>query len=144
MKRVYLNAIWSFDTETTSYTTWKTRKKKYGTEERYCAGKYAWAYIMDFCKKIGDTYFHKTYRRWEEVKEFLNELSSTCGKNEFYVIYVHNLSFEFQFMKDWLELTDVFARKSHNVLRCRYRHIEFRDSSPAPSARGLTAPSGPP
>lgn len=128
MKRVYLNAIWSFDTETTSYTTWKTRKKKDGTEERYCAGKYAWAYIMDFCKKIGDTYFHKTYRRWEEVKEFLNELSSTCGKNEFYVIYVHNLSFEFQFMKDWLELTDVFARKSHNVLRCRYRHIEFRDS----------------
>ena len=126
--KIYLNAIWSFDTETTSYTTWSTRKHKDGTEERYCSGKYAWAYIMDFCKKIGDTYFHYTFRKWEEVINFLDELSSTCSKNEYYVIYIHNLSFEFQFMKDWLDLTDVFARKSHNVLRCRYKHIEFRDS----------------
>ena len=127
-KKEYLNAIWAFDTETTSYTTWATRKKKDGTEERYCSGKYAWAYIMDFCKKIGDSYFHYTFRKWEEVRNFLDELSSTCSKNEYYVIYVHNLSFEFQFMKDWLELTQVFARKSHNVLRCVYKHIEFRDS----------------
>ena len=85
-------------------------------------------YIADFCELLGSKYRHHTFRTWEEVREYLDDLSSVCSKNEYYVIYVHNLSFEFQFMKDWLPMSDVFCRKSHNVLKATYNHIEFRDS----------------
>ena len=115
VKRYYIPMVMAFDTETTSY------KDESGK-------RYAWMYIADFCKVVGNSYKHTTFRKWEDVREYLDLLSDSCGKNEYYVIYVHNLSFEFQFMKDWIPMSDVFCRKAHNVLKCTYRHIEFRDS----------------
>lgn len=128
VKRTYIPIIMSFDTETTSYVTYKTKVNKDGSETTVVDNRYAWMYIADFCELIGSKYRHHTFRTWEEVKEYLDDLSCVCSKNEYYVIYVHNLSFEFQFMKDWLQMTDVFCRKSHNVLKATYNHIEFRDS----------------
>lgn len=124
----YIPVIMSFDIETTSYTMWETVEKKDGTTERVCIGKHAWMYCGDICTKRGSTYKHHHIRTWDEAKKVFDNLSDPCDKDERYVIYVHNLSYEFQFMKDYIPLTDVFARKSHNVLRCRYRNIEFRDS----------------
>lgn len=124
----YIPTIMSFDIETSSYTVWETKTKKDGTTERVCVGKHAWMYMGDFCTMYGKKFFHHHIRTWDEAKQYLDNLSDTCASNERYVIYVHNLSYEFQFMKDWLELKDIFARKSHNVLKCTYRNIEFRDS----------------
>lgn len=128
VKREYLPMIMAFDTETTSYVTYKEKNKKDGSTETVVDKRYAWMYIADFCEVVGNSYSHKTFRTWEQVKEYLDDLSDVCMKNEYYVIYVHNLSFEFQFMKDWLPMSDVFCRRAHNVLKCTYRHIEFRDS----------------
>ena len=46
------------------------------------------------------------------------------------VVYVHNLSYEFQFMKDFIEFDEIFARDAHKVMKCyAYKYgIEFRCS----------------
>lgn len=128
LKRHYVPIIMSFDTETTSYITYKTVEKKDGTKQTEVDKRYGWMYIADFCEVVGNSYRHKTFRNWNDVRNYLDFLSDGCSKNEYYCIYVHNLSFEFQFMKDWISMSDVFCRKSHNVLKATYRHIEFRDS----------------
>lgn len=127
-KILYRDDIISFDTETTSYVTYKEVKHRDGTVTTEVDKKYAWAYIMDFDRYICGMHLHTSFREWEEVVRYLDTLSATCPKNTRYIIWVHNLSFEFQFMKDWMKLTEVFARKSHNVLRCVYKNIEFRDT----------------
>lgn len=124
----YFNDIITFDTETTSLVDYKKVTHRDGTVTKEVDSKYAYAYIMDFCRMICGYPTHTTYRTWEDVIEYLNLLSDCCPDHYRYVIWVHNLSFEFQFMKDWMKLTEVFARKSHNVIRCVYRNIEFRDT----------------
>lgn len=124
----YIPVSMSFDIETYSYTMWETVEKRDGTTERVCVGKHAWMYCGDICTQYGNKFKHHHIRTWDEARKVFDNLSDPCDKNERYVIYVHNLSYEFQFMKDFIPLTDVFARKAHNVLRCRYRNIEFRDS----------------
>lgn len=127
-KKYYIPLVMSFDIETSSYTVWETVEKKDGTTERVCIGKHAWMYCGDICTQYGNKFVHQHVRTWKEVVNIFDNLSAPCEKNEFYVVYVHNLSYEFQFMKSYMKLEDVFVRKSHNVLRCRYKHIEFRDS----------------
>ncbi len=124
----YFPDIITFDTETTSYVTYKkvTHRDKSVTTE--VDKKYAWAYVMDFDRIVCGMHCHTSFREWEDVVHYLDTLSSICPKNKRYIIWVHNLSFEFQFMKDWMKLTEVFARKSHNVIRCVYKNIEFRDT----------------
>lgn len=124
----YFDDIITFDTETTSIVDYKDVKHQDGTVTSEVEQKYAFAYIMDFCRLICNNPHHITFREWSDVKEYLDLLSDSCQQLQRYVIWVHNLSFEFQFMKDWLKLTEVFCRKSHNVIRCVYRNIEFRDS----------------
>lgn len=128
----YRNPIITFDTETTNlvdYTTMKKGIKKDGTPYFEVTStptsiKSAFMYAAAFC-------FNgvvEIFRTWDDVVGYLDSLSNMCNKNERYIVWVHNLSFEFQFMKDFMKLTEVFCRKSHNVLKCVYKNIEFRDS----------------
>src|SRR5699024_5869147 len=50
-------------------------------------------------------------RTWIEFNNFMKRLKSIAktGKNKIYTIYVHNLSYEFQFIKDLFEWENVFA-----------------------------------
>lgn len=66
-------------------------------------------------------------RTWEEFTDFLAFLSSLPYT---FVTYVHNLSFEFQFLAGILhfQTEDVFAVKSRHVLKCTYGNVEFRCS----------------
>lgn len=118
----YLPYILTFDIETTSYVEYKNVKHRDGTTTREVDKKYAWMWIAG----IYDRGMHKYYRTWDEVKKYFDWLSDSVGNNTRYVCWVHNLSFEFQFMKDWMKMEDVFCRKAHKVIRCRYRNIEFR------------------
>lgn len=128
LKRNYKQNIISFDIESTSYVEYKDVSHRDGTVTREVDRKYAWMYLADFCEYVAGTYHHNTFRNWKDVVAYLDRLSDFCAKGWYYVIWVHNLSFEFQFMKDYMKLTDVFCRKAHNVLKCTYRNIEFRDS----------------
>ena len=128
LNRNYKQNIISFDIETTSYVEYKDVIHRDGTVTREVDRKYAWMYLADICENIANTYHHNTFRNWKDVVAYFDRLSDFCAKGWYYIVWVHNLSFEFQFMKDFMKLTDVFCRKAHNVLKCTYRNIEFRDS----------------
>ncbi len=120
-KIVYMKNIVTFDTETTSICEWYDEgKKKPKLVPKKYAYMYAWCVCNSGCLIEG--------RTWSQFKEYLDAMCNVVKPNVRYIVWVHNLSFEFQFMKDFLPLTEVFCRKSHNVLRCVYRNIEFRDT----------------
>lgn len=120
----YKDSIITFDTETTSLVEYKEVNHRDGTTTQEVDHKYAWMY-MSAIYKDGMIFYQRT---WEEVINVFDSLSKMCRPNERYICWVHNLSFEFQFMKDWMPLREVFCRKAHNVLRCVYKNIEFRCS----------------
>jgi len=85
----------------------------------------------DECLKIGfmyiwmlginDTVFYG--RTWEELMIFFRKLNKR-KKN----IFVHNLSYEFQFLSGNFKLNNVFARKERKVIKCEIEeyNIIFR------------------
>lgn len=114
----YYNIPISFDIETTSFYTIQS------TEQ---IEKQAIMYIWTMC--IGGLIIYG--RTWEEfinVYNFLVEwYNITLDKR--LIIYVHNLSFEFQFIKNWFEWDKVFALEPHKPVQAITSDgIEFRCS----------------
>lgn len=130
-KRLYLNIECAFDIETTSYT--------------YNDDKVAFMYLWGF--GIGENNEIVTGRTWDEFLSLCKVLQQRYDLNpeKRLICYVHNLSYEFQFMRNYFEWVEVFAvdeRKPISAL-CSYG-IEFRDSyilsgySLANTAKNLT------
>ena len=86
----------------------------------------AFMYIWQVCIE-GNVVFG---RRWEELQEFMKNVINAykLSKEERVVVYVHNLSFEFQFMQDYFKFVDVFATASRSILTAKTEHLEFRCS----------------
>ena len=86
----------------------------------------AYMYIWQICIE-GNVVFG---RRWEELQEFMKKVVNAykLSENERVVVYVHNLSFEFQFIQDYFKFIDVFAMASRSILTAKTAHLEFRCS----------------
>lgn len=86
----------------------------------------AFMYIWQVCLE-GNVVFG---RRWEELQEFMEKVVNAykLSEEERVVVYVHNLSFEFQFIQDFFKFTDVFAMASRSILTAKTAHLEFRCS----------------
>lgn len=69
-------------------------------------------------------------RRWEEFREFLTRLHDALylGTNRRLVIWVHSLSFEFQFFRRFLTIESGFYRDNRKPLKVVIDGFEFRDS----------------
>lgn len=69
-------------------------------------------------------------RRWEEFIELIKFLEERLelNENKRLVCYIQNLSFEFQFMKDFFTPQELFAKDAHKVLYYLSHGIEFRCS----------------
>lgn len=107
--KIYNNAnIITFDIETTSIM--------------YNGKKYAFPYI--WMVNINGISLYS--RNWKLFKEFIDECVN--DKRNINVIYVHYLSFEFQFLRNILEFKKVFARTDRKPIFCTYKNIEFRCS----------------
>lgn len=87
---------------------------------------YAFMYQWQFC--LDDTVVFG--RTWEEYMEFIKRLHDELGlsKNTRLPVYVHNLSFEFQFLKSFFDFQDVFARETREPIRAASNGIEYRCS----------------
>ena len=109
-KKSYKNLICAFDIETTLVE-----------REQYDSVLYLWSFQYDeFCTYIG--------RTWEEYKKFLKLVTEDMVKGEYIVVYVHNLSYEFQFLKAHFSFQEVFALDERKVLTCESDNIEYRCS----------------
>lgn len=124
------NTIYSFDIETTSYIKldnkimegikYQELSKEEKEKVEFCSCMYEWTFSIN-----QDVYYG---RKWEELIEFLDRLELYNPEHK--IVFVHNLSFEFQFLKSVFDLKDVMARKSRKVMRCFMEdyNIEFRCS----------------
>lgn len=112
--KVYQRHPMAFDIETS-----KIPKDNEGHYE-------AFMYIWQICIE-GNVVFG---RRWEELQEFMQKVVDAykLSENERVVVYVHNLSFEFQFIQDYFKFVDVFAMASRSILTAKTAHLEFRCS----------------
>lgn len=111
----YLNVESAFDIETTSI--------KSGEE------KYAFMYIWMIGIGLNNPVVYG--RKWEELRYFLLEASEKLELKEErrLPVYVHNLGYEFQFMRKYFNWYDVFAVGERKPIKApMYGGIEFRDS----------------
>lgn len=110
-RKTYKNLVCAFDIETTRI------------EEIDQSIMYIWQFQVDeICTVYG--------RTWEEYQAFVDGICAALG-DDYLVVYVHNLSYEFQFLAGIYPFknSEVFAVESRKVLKCEmFGHIEYRCS----------------
>ncbi len=110
-KRAYKDLFCAFDIETTNDME---------LEQAYM---YIWQFQIEDQTIIG--------RTWMEFKEFLHNCRMHLKQDEWLMIYVHNLSFEFTWLKGLYKFKpdEVFSIETRKVLRCiMWEHFEIRCS----------------
>lgn len=110
-ERKYKNLFCAFDIETTNDLS---------VNQAYM---YIWQFQIDYYTCIG--------RTWEEYIQFLNNISDILDPEVYLMIYVHNLSFEFSFLKGVysFDKDEVFSILPRKVLKCEmFEHFEYRCS----------------
>ena len=133
-KRSYYNIACAFDIETSSLycrrrKTCPLMKRGKCTMDKckYWVTPSAWMYVWQAC--IDNEIVMG--RTWEEFRYFLGQLQNYLGLTERKIlpVYVHNLPFEFQFMRNEITWINVFARQKRQPLKalCEYG-VEFRCS----------------
>lgn len=110
-RRVYKDAVCAFDTET-SYI-----------KELDAQCLYIWQFQLDEALTV-------IGRTWSEFIQFADGIRSVLPKNTYLVTYIHNLSYEFQFMRSLFNVDpdDVFVVKSRRILKWMCGGFEFRCS----------------
>lgn len=70
------------------------------------------------------------FRTWSNYKRFIYKLQTYCSlsRNRRLVCYVHNLPYEFQFMRDFMVVQDLFATQPRKVVKFYSGGIEYRCS----------------
>lgn len=121
------NNIYSFDIETTSYlklngkiynaSSYENFNKKEKEQVEYFSIMYIWMFSINDVVYFG--------RTWEELKEFWELLANNIPEKK--IVFIHNLSYEFQFLRSQFDFRDVFARTKRKVMKAflTYYNIEF-------------------
>lgn len=127
----YDNNIYTFDIETTSYIIhngiilpaleYENLTDKEQSKCRKQSTMYIWMFSIN-----NQVYFGRT---WIEFKEFL-EMVFTGSENFKKIIFIHNLSFEFEYLRSVISFDEVYARTSGKPMKAINNkfNIEFRCS----------------
>lgn len=112
------NTIYSFDIETTSYLILKGKiipaikylelSKDEQQEAEFRSCMYIWMFSIN-----DEVYYGRT---WQELSNFLLRLDYFNANKK--IVFIHNLSFEFQYLKNVFKFKNVVARKKHKVMKC--------------------------
>ena len=114
--RYYYNIECGFDIETSSVTLDGDKK---------------FAFMYEWTFGISDKEHICYGRTWEEFLEFCQYLQDELGldENNILVVYIHNMGYEFQFMRKYFNWLNVFAVDDRKPIRALSSFgIEFRDS----------------
>ena len=110
----YLNIPCSFDIETSSFKEGIAKK----------AIMYIWT-----CNINGTTFIGRTWKQFVDLLGIISEEFELIRYNKRLLIYIHNLEYEFQFMRKWFSWYDVFAdHKRTPLYAVTNSGIEFRCS----------------
>lgn len=122
----YLEIPCAFDIETTTiYRRYADGKKKgrIDTDKRPFAFMYHWQFCIGYRVIFG--------RTWDEFIRFMKYMivNMNLGKGTRLVVYCHDLSFEMQFMRKFLNVTDSFCKEERKPLKIVHDDaVEFRCS----------------
>lgn len=109
----------AFDTENCSFF----HSNGKGEQEKV-AVTYVWTFCICKCCILG--------RTWKEYKYLVSRLSAllnTAPDKQHLVVYVHNLGYDFQFMRKWFEWDKVFSLRERTPIYAIDSHgIEYRCS----------------
>lgn len=129
-KKSYCNDIFVLDTETSSFFKidgkWcsfdKSKSPDYYRE--HCEAHYGLVYI--WMLSVNEVVYYG--RDLRELSCFLGLLSRHIGVKFF--IYIHNMAYDFQFLRNVIKFKDIFAREKGKPLMavCKTYNVEFRDS----------------
>ena len=109
----YLNLPASFDIETSSF---------YDDNKEKVAIMYVWQFGIN-----GTIIMGRTWEQYNYLIKMLHHLFDLNCKKRI-LIYVHNLGYEFQFMRGWFKWEEVFAPKKRRPLIALNGGIEYRCS----------------
>ena len=135
-EEIYNINDYPYDKYLTAKTAWKWGKSILNipcafdieTTNVKCNEPYAFMYLWQIC--INGTVCMG--RKWEDLLTFFDRLIDglQLSKNRKIVIYIHNFSFEFQFMRSFFQFTKIFARAKRKPIKadCYDGAIEFRCS----------------
>lgn len=117
-KIYYANIPIAFDIEDTSF---------YDDQGEKTSIMYVWQVAIN-----GIVYMGRTWEQFKELIQILNDNADNVSREtscEYrYLIFVHFLDHEFQFIRKRFRWTSVFSRKERSPIYAITGHIEFRDS----------------
>ena len=119
------NNIYTFDIETTTYIILNGKQydslsyEDFTDKQKEEAEFYSIMYIWMF--GINDIIYYG--RTWEDLKEFLYKVNQTVPEKK--ILFIHNLSYEFQFLRGQFDFSDVFARTQRKVMKCKFTDFNF-------------------
>lgn len=121
--------IFTFDTETTSVFIFPDRIEKFNFKNppEYYRDATPAGYLYIWMFSVNNKVFYG--RRGEDFTSFLHLVSEALEKIRF-IVYVHNLPFDFQFLRNYITDFEVFARSPRQPLTAYSPtfNVEFRDS----------------
>lgn len=116
------NTIYTFDIETSSYLIKDGKQicvddyeSKFSDSYEYHSCMYVWQF------GINDVVYYG--RTWEELREFMNKINENVPEKK--ILFIHNLSFEFQYLQSVFTITEVKARVSRKVMSCFIPEFNF-------------------
>ena len=115
-RKLFDNNIYTFDIETSNYIELDgkilpaSKYQELDKKEQQASIKMSCMYIWQF--GINDVVYYG--RTWDDLKKFLNKLEDNVPDKKY--VFVHNLAFEFQYLKSYFSFSEVSARKSHKVM----------------------------
>lgn len=124
------NTIYSFDIETSSYLIlhgqilpaikYLDLSEEEQNEAEFRSCMYIWMFSIN-----DEVYYGRT---WDEFKKFLIRLEFYNANKK--IVFIHNLAFEFQYLKSVFRFKNVVARKKHKIMKCEFAdfNIELRCS----------------
>ena len=124
-RKFYDNNIYTFDIETSTYIILDgvqypaTKYDKLSDKDKRRCILQATMYVWQF--GINDIIYYG--RTWEEFRIFLHRIEENVPDTKY--LWIHNLSYEFQFLKSVTRLTDVLARKKHKVMTSCMSEFNF-------------------
>lgn len=119
----YLEMPCAFDIETTNIYK-RNKKGQIDNKQRPFSFMYHWQFCIGYRVIFG--------RTWEEFQKCLKaiEKNMNLSKKMRLVVYVHNLAFEFQHMRRFINVTDSFCKSERSPLHVVHNGcIEFRCSA---------------
>lgn len=108
-KAFFCNVAMGFDTETSSFKVLEKDEK--GNDivlKRACM--YLW--VFGICNKL---YYGRTYDDLHEFLDTLKKALKLSAKRKI-IVYVHNLAFDFQFIRTHFHVSEIFAREERKVM----------------------------